>query len=296
MGAQSKIEWTDHTFSPWVGCTKIGPGCDHCYAEGWAKRSGLVTWGAERRRTSAAYWRQPAKWDAEARRDGVRRRVFCASLADVFDNDVPEEWRADLFGVIKRTPHLDWLLLTKRIGNVWRLTQRAMWNSGSHPGMHHSLPANVWLGATVVNQEEADRDIPKLLAAPARVLFLSCEPLLGPVSLRWLTIWSQDGRSTALHPSHGTDHLDGLRALDWIIVGGESGPGARPFTLGWGKDIVRQCQEAHVPVFVKQVGSRPVNREGERCPHILDRKGKVMEEWPEELRVREFPMRVEAVT
>ena len=290
MGAQSKIEWTDHTFSPWVGCTKIGPGCDHCYAEGWAKRSGLVTWGAERRRTSAAYWRQPAKWDAEARRDGVRRRVFCASLADVFDNDVPEEWRADLFGVIKRTPHLDWLLLTKRIGNVWRLTQRAMWNSGSHPGMHHSLPANVWLGATVVNQEEADRDIPKLLDAPARVRFLSCEPLLGPVDLEEVPV----GMFGPLRPYGGCSARN--PRIDWIIVGGESGPGARPFTLGWGKDIVRQCQEAHVPVFVKQVGSRPVNREGERCPHILDRKGKVMEEWPEELRVREFPMRVEAVT
>ena len=264
MGENSKIEWTDHTFNPWVGCTKISPGCDHCYAEGWAKRSGLVTWGGERRRTSAAYWRQPAKWNAEAQRDGVRRRVFCASLADVFDNDVPEAWRADLFATIKRTPNLDWLLLTKRIGNVWRLTQRAMWNSGSHPGMHHSLPANVWLGITVVKQEEADRDIPKLL---------SMQPLR----------------------PHGGCSVRNPR-IDWVIVGGESGPGARPFVLDHGKEIVRQCLEANVPVFVKQVGARPVNRDGERCAHILDRKGKVMEEWPEELRVREFPMRVEAVT
>ncbi len=299
MGYDSQIEWTDHTFSPWVGCTKISPGCDHCYAEGWAKRSGLVTWGAERRRTSAAYWRQPAKWNAEAQRDGVRRRVFCASLADVFDNDVPVEWRADLFAVIKRTPALDWLLLTKRIGNVWRLTQRAMWDIGSHPSMHHSLPANVWLGITVVNQEEADRDIPKLLAVPATVRFLSCEPLLGPIEFdhEWLeseTFGHASDCHNDLCALNGDElscdgHIYRQDAIDWVIVGGESGPGARPFTLGWGKEIVRQCRAADVPVFVKQVGANPVNREGERCPHILDRKGKVMEEWPEALRVREFP-------
>ena len=291
MGADSKVEWTDHTFNPWVGCTKISPGCDHCYAEGWAKRSGLVKWGGTRRRTSAAYWRQPLKWNAEAQRTGVRARVFCASLADVFDNQVPEEWRADLFALIKRTKALDWLLLTKRIGNVRRMTQSAAWGSGMHPGMHHSLPPNVWLGITVVNQEEADRDIPKLLWNNARVRFLSCEPLLGPVDLTRLTATFENG---TLHDFNclNSDYGRGEPAhptVDWVIIGGESGHGARPFTLGWGKDIVRQCRTARVPVFVKQVGANPVNREGERCPHILDRKGKVMEEWPEVLRVREFP-------
>lgn len=293
MGINSKIEWTDHTFNPWVGCTKISSGCDHCYAESWAKRSGRVVWGGERRRTSEAYWKQPLKWNAEAQRDGVRRRVFCASLADVFDNDVPDQWRADLFSMIRRTPHLDWLLLTKRVGNVWRLTQSAMWASGMHPGMHHTLPANVWLGITVVNQEEADRDIPKLLEVQASVRFLSCEPLLGSLDLARMTarcesgtlynfncLRSDYGRGTPEHP-----------AVDWVIVGGESGARARPFVLGWAKDIVRQCREAAVPVFVKQVGANPVNREGERCQHILNRKGSVMEEWPEELRVRQFPTR-----
>lgn len=258
MGADSKIEWTDHTFNPWVGCTKISPGCDHCYAEGWAKRSGLVKWGGTRRRTSAAYWRQPLKWNAEAERVGTRPRVFCASLADVFDNDVPVEWRADLFRAIRSTPALSWLMLSKRIGNVLPSLKALGCDR---------LPENVWLGITVVNQEEADRDIPKLLGMPAVIRFLSCEPLLGPINLP--------------KPL--------LRLLDWVIVGGESGPGARPFALGWGEDIVRQCWAADVPVFVKQVGAHPVNREGERCPHILDRKGKVMEEWPEVLRVREFP-------
>lgn len=290
MGADSKIEWTDHTFNPWVGCTKISPGCDHCYAEGWAKRSGLVKWGGERRRTSSAYWRQPLKWNVEAQRTGVRARVFCASLADVFDNDVPWGWRADLFRVIRSTPALSWLLLTKRIGNVLPSLKALGCDR---------LPENVWLGITVVNQEEADRDIPKLLAAPAWMRFLSCEPLLGPMDFdhEWFESESFG------HADDCNDDLCALNAdehscagqvcpqpsIDWVIVGGESGPGARPFTLGWGKDIVRQCRAADVPVFVKQVGANPVNREGERCPHILDRKGKVMEEWPEALRVREFP-------
>ncbi len=256
MGADSKIEWTDHTFNPWVGCTKISPGCDHCYAEGWAKRSGLVKWGGERRRTSAQNWKQPLKWHASIP-DGQRRRVFCASLADVFDNQVPDDWRFDLFELIRKTPRLDWLLLTKRVGNAKLMLLQS--------GMDGAY--NIWIGATVVTQEEADRDIPKLLRVPARIRFLSCEPLLGPINL--------DSRL--------------LQFLDWVIVGGESGPGARPFVLGWGKDIVRQCNAAGVAVFVKQVGANPVNREGERCPHIHDRKGKVMEEWPEVLRVREFP-------
>ena len=282
MGADSKIEWTDHTFNPWVGCTKISPGCDHCYAEGWAKRSGLVKWGGERRRTSATYWRQPLKWNAEAERAGTRPRVFCASLADVFDNDVPVEWRADLFRVIRSTPALSWLLLTKRIGNVL-------------PSLKvlgcDRLPENVWLGITVVNQEEADRDIPKLLAVPARIRFLSCEPLLAPINLASLTLSTDRG---SLYGFNCLSTLFPWGALnyplvDWVILGGESGPGARPFTLGWGKDIVRQCRAADVPVFVKQVGAHPVNREGERCPHIRDHKGKVVEEWPEALRIREFP-------
>ena len=289
MGENSTIEWTDHTFNPWVGCTKISPGCDHCYAEGWAKRSGLVKWGGERRRTSAAYWRQPLKWNAGARKNGRQMRVFCASLADVFDNDVPLEWRADLFHLVRRTPNLDWLLLTKRIGNVPNMLP-ADWETG-YP--------NVLLGITVVNQEEADRDIPKLLAAPAWMRFLSCEPLLGPIDFdhEWFESESFG------HADDCNDDLCALNAdeyscagqvcpqpsIDWVIVGGESGPGARPFTLGWGKDILRQCRQAGVPVFVKQVGANPVNREGQECPHIRDRKGKAMEEWPEGLRVREFP-------
>ncbi|HXR93554.1 MAG TPA: phage Gp37/Gp68 family protein [Steroidobacteraceae bacterium] len=252
MGENSKIEWTDHTFNPWVGCEKISPACDHCYAESWAKRTGnAALWEGQRRRTSEANWRQPLKWNGNAAAAGKRARVFCASLADVFDNKVPEQWRADLFALIRKTPSLDWLLLTKRIGNVWEMTQRAMWSIGMHPGMHHSLPENVWLGATVANQEEAERDIPKLLHAPARVRFLSCEPLLGPIDLRGL--WHRC-------PTHDYDggfclqDCGDWRWLSWVIVGGESGPHARPMHPGWAFSLRDQCREAGVPFLFKQWG------------------------------------------
>lgn len=342
MADKSKIEWTDATFNPFVGCTKISPGCDHCYAESWAKRSGLVQWGpgAPRRRTSPANWRKPPQWNAErffqcdrcgwrghvpgAKHDAkrmvfythsscggdvveVRRRVFCASLADVFDNQVDPQWRFDLFELIDSTPNLDWLLLTKRIGNV-------------HPmvGASCEVLPNIWLGATVVNQEEADRDIPKLLATPARVRFLSMEPLLGPVNLgRWL--WACCGNTTT-----GGEYMGQIEevccgqpetrdVIDWVIVGGESGPGARPAQLQWIRSIVRQCRAAGVPVLVKQLGHEVLDdgmsRPGEHWPagtvrrpnprqtewdpafaiRLKHAKGGEWSEWPEDLRVREFP-------
>ena len=187
MAENSKIEWCDSTFNPWIGCTNVGPGCDHCYAEALMdKRWRRVQWGIgkPRERTSAANWKQPLLWekehDAFALMHGRRRRVFCASLADVFDNQAPAAWRAELFALIGLTPHLDWLLLTKRIGNVKQMLEQ--------PGMpKDGMPSNVWLGATVVNQEEADRDIPKLLAVPARVRFLSIEPMLGPICIERAT-------------------------------------------------------------------------------------------------------------
>jgi protein gp37 len=227
--------------------------------------------------------------------------VFCASLADVFDNEVPWEWRMDLFDLIRTTPNLDWLLLTKRIGNMPGMVEQAVRDANVYQRgaelfawlrawCGRAPPANVWLGATVVNQEEADRDIPKLLATPAAVRFLSMEPLLGPVALdclRGAPDWPRDvlrGTST----SKDGQPVPGTGAVDWVIVGGESGPKARPMVLGWAKEIVRQCQAAGVPVMVKQLGAKPTNREG--VPHpITDRKGGNMADWPEVLRVREFP-------
>lgn len=242
MSENSNIEWTNHTFNPWEGCQKVGPGCDHCYAETRNARFGggtAINWGpgAPRRRTSASNWNKPLLWNKQAEafmaQNGRRQRVFCASLADVFDNAVDPAWRDDLFTLIEATPNLDWLLLTKRIGNVGNMLPV--------PFDFDLLFPNVWLGATIVNQEEADRDIPKLLAVPARVRFLSMEPLLGPVDLY-----------PFLEPSmrHGVD----MPGLDWVIDGGESGPGARPKHPDWSRSLRDQCAAAGVPYLHKQWG------------------------------------------
>lgn len=226
MAEKTGIAWTDSTFNPWIGCTKVGPGCDNCYAEALMdKRWRRVQWGSNqpRERTSVANWRQPLLWEksheAFALMHGRRRRVFCASLADVFDNEVPAAWRADLFDLIERTPHLDWLLLTKRIGNVLPMTTV------------RSLPANVWLGATMVNDEEYRRDRHKLAAVPASVRFISVEPMLGPIYAG---------------PSIGD--------FDWVIVGGESGHGARPLRREWIDSLQRECETEGVAFFFKQWG------------------------------------------
>lgn len=257
MAENTGIEWCDHTFNPWEGCQKVGPGCDNCYAETRNARYNkgeAVNWGpgAPRRRTSESNWRKPLKWNREAEafyaKHGRRQRVFCASLADVFDNAVDPQWRADLFALIDQTLNLDWLLLTKRIGNVQTML---------HYENRAALPRNVWLGITVVNQEEADRDIPKLLAIDASVRFLSMEPLLGPVDLtkdlRSQAEVISDGRiaaSTGIRAKRRT-LLDGI---DWVIVGGESGPGARPMHPDWARSLRDQCVAAGVPFLFKQWG------------------------------------------
>ena len=185
MAENTKIEWATHTFNPWMGCTKVSPACDNCYAETLMdKRMGKVVWGAgqPRVRTGVKNWNLPLKWNREAERTGVRPRVFCASLADVFDNEVDPAWRNDLFDLIDATRNLDWLLLTKRIGNAARMLP----SNTSHTdadGFAELYP-HVWLGATVVNQEEADRDIPKLLAVPAAKRFLSIEPMLSHIDIK----------------------------------------------------------------------------------------------------------------
>ena len=251
MAENSKIEWTHHTFNPWIGCQKVGPGCDHCYAEAMMDaRLGRVEWGPHgaRLRTSPANWRQPLKWDRDAAAAGERRRVFCASLADVMDShhSILPEWRADLWALIRATPNLDWLLLTKRPGNIAK-TLPPDWGDG-YP--------NVWLGCTVVNQDEADRDIPKLLAVPARVRFLSMEPLLGPVDLTELknpavTIGEHIYSALDCDVDPEDDEWHGAK-IHLVIVGGESGPGARPMHPDWARSLRDQCQAAGVAFFFKQ--------------------------------------------
>lgn len=229
MAQNSKIEWTDHTFNPWVGCTNVSPGCDHCYAEAWSKRSGLVKWGKHpRRRTSEAYWRAPLKWQAAAAafeaQHGRRQRVFCASLADVFDNQVAAAWRAELFALIGATPSLDWLLLTKRPQNIAKMLPKAWPDEG--------MP-NVWLGTTAEDQARFDQRWPVLSRIPAAVRFISYEPAIGAVRL---------DPKQAVQP-------------DWLIVGGESGHGARPMQPAWVRNVIRDCETLGVAPFFKQWGA-----------------------------------------
>jgi len=309
MAEITGINWCDSTFNPWRICTPVGPGCDNCYAAAFGHRFGLeYRQGVPRLRTSAANWRKPVQWNAgrfyecngcgwrgskphywepgalgqcpTCRSFGLtaaRRRVFCASLADVFDNE-PAEWRADLFDLIRRCDNLDFLLLTKRIGNAQRMLDEYIASDG-HTGETwvRGWP-NLWLGATVVNQAEVDRDIPKLLDIPAAVRFLSIEPLLGEIRI--------------------DDHLKGSPRISWVVCGGESGPGARPCHVGWIRGLVEQCRAAAVPCFVKQLGARALrytyaDSQGkparEAVMKLDDRKGGDMREFPEELRVREFP-------
>lgn len=267
MSQDSKIEWTDHTFNPWEGCQRVGPGCDHCYAETRnARYSGgqAINWGpgAPRRRTSVSNWNLPRRWNAQAEafqaQHGRRQRVFCASLADVFDNAVSREWRDELAALILDTPDLDWLLLTKRIGNAGAMLGE-MFLDGP--------PANVWLGATVVNQAEADRDILKLLRIPASVRFLSMEPLLGPVSFEGFFA----------NPSNIADGTNALEELDWVIAGGESGPGARPTHPNWHRELRDQCEAVGTPFLFKQWGEFAPALSGlhfhplEGCPQFRSR-------------------------
>lgn len=222
MAENSKIEWTTHTFNPWIGCTKVSGACDFCYAEAWDFRFGGNRWGPHAPRTRTKTWGNPVKWNRAAEGAPERPRVFCASLADVFDNhkSIAPEWRGDLWALIEATPNLDWLLLTKRPQNIERFIPAAWRDRG--------CPLNVWIGATVENQEEFDRRVPHLRAVKARVRFLSMEPLLGSVN------------------------LDSCYGIDWVITGGESGPQYRPANPDWFRSLRDQCARARVPFLFKQ--------------------------------------------
>ncbi len=295
MSGESKIEWTDSTFNPWIGCTKVSPGCDHCYAEAWDRRfaeSGhAMHWGTgkARRRTSESNWRQPRRWNAAHHAffaaHGRRRRVFCASLADVFDNEVPPEWRVDLFRLIEATPNLDWLLLTKRIGNAEHMIEQALISMGDPAtDVMGSWPwPNVWLGATAVNQEEADRDVPKLLDTPAAVRFVSIEPLLGDIRLG---SFLQRSPSAAFANGCVTPDMPawtriGATAIDWVICGGESGRHARPMHPDWARSLRDECSAAGVPFLFKQWGEHDLSYDRDRddpdyrrCAEMARRPGR----------------------
>ena len=251
MSENTKIEWCDATVNWWAGCTKVSPACDKCYAERMAGRLWKTQWGAGQPRTKfigAAAALQAL--DRKAERLGRPLKVFHNSLSDFLDKEVPMEWRLEAMRGMATTPHLIHLILTKRIGNFASLF-----------GDYKTVPLlpNVWLGATIVNQEEADRDIPKLLAVPAAKRFLSMEPLLGPVDLENIQLRRGTGDVEAFSALRFDGDAEdkpelGTATLDWVIVGGESGPGARPMHPDWARSLRDQCEAAGVPFLFKQWG------------------------------------------
>lgn len=244
MAQNSKIEWTHHTFNPWWGCVKVSEACRNCYAEAFAKRVGKAVWGVKSRRRffDAEHWAAPLKWNAKVAA-GASERVFCASMADVFerlaavhpDADNMSRARAQLWQLVLATPSLDWLLLTKRPENV----------CGAVPGSWlKAWPQNVWIGTTVEDQETADIRLPHLLTVPSRIRFVSCEPLIAP-----LTLAPQLGRT----------------GVNWVIAGGESGAKARPTQTSWVRQLRDECLQAAVPFHFKQWGTwRPTDQGHQR--------------------------------
>lgn len=226
MGETTEIAWCDSTFNPWIGCQKVSAGCDNCYAETLMdKRYHKVEWGphGERKRTSEANWKLPPRWAKAARATGKRPKVFCSSLADVFDNQVPVQWRTDLFDLIAATPELDWLLLTKRPENFVRMFPTGIWE-------------NIWLGTTCEDQAAYDRRWPLLRATRAKVKFISYEPALSDL---WLP---------------GDDVQP-----DWLICGGESGTGYREMRTEWAAHAAIQCASLGIAFFMKQMaGKKPI--------------------------------------
>lgn len=271
----SKIEWTDHTFNPWIGCEPVSEGCRNCYAaalnnrfkNGTADlRGGRAVFSGTVKLTSETYWKQPLAWNREAEKavqDAMhdfgadvyeapqRPRVFCASMSDWLHEAVPVEWLADLLDLIRLTPNLDWLLLTKRPENFAALLFNVtMLDSASETAgpfvrewISGNAPINVWIGTSVEDQAAADARIPALLKIPARVRFLSCEPLLGAVDVSFAMPWQVND-----------EHKIYKRKIDWMIAGGESGAKARPMHPDWVRGLRDQCVAAGVPFLFKQWG------------------------------------------
>jgi protein gp37 len=281
----SKIAWTHSTFNPWWGCFKVSAECTKCYANTFAKRTGHDVWGLQARRRffnpsekeaaaglEAAHWREPLKWNARAKAHGQQHRVFCASMADVFeqlpdghpDTERMAAERLRLWSLIDATPHLTWLLLTKRPENIMRMIPAASWS------FKPPMPwPNVWLGTSVGAQETKWR-IDELRRVPAAVHFISAEPLLEDLG-----------------------DLD-LSHIEWLICGGESGAGARPFDIQWAHKLRQQCEAAGTAFFMKQLGENAIV--GESAPEssrgrwrTSNKKGEDIAEFPQSLQVRQYP-------
>lgn len=258
MGSVTGIQWCDKTFSPWWGCTKVSPGCANCYAENMNLRFGGQHYksGIPRAIASNAVWSEPFKWNRSAARIGVRPRVFCASMCDLLDQETPFLWRGLAWEVIKACDALDWLVLTKRHGSLDEVPTRPDGSAFDH----------VWLGVSVENRRAVRDRVPALLNTPAALRFLSVEPLIESVA-------------SELH--------EYIRYLDWIILGGESGPGARFCSASWFAPIIEECARHRVPVFVKQMGSAWAQEH--RAHGVTSKKGDDPAEWPDSIRVRQWP-------
>lgn len=286
---KTTIEWTatqkpdgswvpGYTFNPWIGCTKVSPGCKNCYAETLMdKRLGRARWGKgqPRSRTGMGNWKKPIAWNREAATLDYRPKVFCASVADLFDDEVPQSWRDDLWELIHSTPQLDWLLLTKRPQNI-RSMVPGSWLEGEWPG-------NAWLGTTVEDQAAADERIPLLLNCPAPVRFLSCEPLLEEVNIVDQPWWDWRYGYSFYPPGMFTI------PIHWIICGGESGHGARPMHPDWARSLRDQCQRAGVPYLFKQWGAWGPGPDGRLAKLGKKNSGRMLdgETWDQ------FPKRIE---
>lgn len=277
MAENSKISWTDHTFNPWIGCTKISAGCANCYAAADHKFKQYFGPTAERHITSDNYWKQPLTWNKKAETEGVRYKVFCGSMCDVFeDREELISRRGALWGRIVATPHLDWLLLTKRPGNIIPLVPKDLFSQEPF------IPFNVWIGVSVENQEQADKRIPELLKIPAKVRFLSCEPLLGQIDLSHYLMMDEENTTSGFYEKHGWGYdeysggsigrgdipYDPRPGIDWLIAGGESGSIRREMLpldilyLQW------QCEKANIPFFCKQDSAQKPGQQG-RIPDWL---------------------------
>lgn len=351
MSENTKIEWCHHSWSPWRGCTKVSPGCAHCYAETLSKRNPAVLgqWGKGAPRVLAKNWGDPMRWNRkqaerccsgcdfdEAEGELILQCDFCSvrprvfpSLCDWLDEEVPVEWLVRFLKLIHDTPNLDWLLLSKRPDNWGKRVTAALahvegilepdgWEGDAstpigcwlNEWLAGTPPPNVWFGVSVEDQPRAHDRIPLLLDIPARLRWLSVEPLLGPVDLSIDGLWKHTCERSALdfikHADDGKSHPDICRDkadqwmdarktaknLDWVVVGGESGPGARPCNVEWIRSIVRECQSADVPVFVKQLGANPHCECGELPANGQTGwhpKGGDPAEWPQDLRFRQYP-------
>lgn len=302
MAEATAIGWTKSTFNPWIGCTEVSkPGCGPCYAREQDKRKrwgGTTHWGpgVPRHRTAEAYWRQPLTWNRQAPETTFAGRkgfwpVFGGSLCDPFDNEAPDEWRADYWALIDKTPNLTWQLVTKRVGNAKKMLPSGWLADG--------MPKNLWLIISIVNQEEANRDVPKLVEIGAAVRGVSYEPAVDLVDFsEWLYPFKECATCPAPDPEKATrEELDRCcrepelqdPLIQWIITGGMSAQGCYPtaeFDMQWCLDVGLQAPPK-TAVFNKQMGSRPVWKG--KPVKFIDRAGADPAEWPKEFRRQEFP-------